>query len=356
MKPSVKRILISLLLSFASLNIFAQEKTLAYYNTHESEILPDAQDTFKKGEYERTIELCKWYFIIFGDNKANSLREKSERCDQLSKEMNDLRADGKLQEAKLKASAILSINPNDTRAKAISLIEIPVSPVRDTIAIKPPAEPIDTIISISHEEIITDSVESQKTDPVKEQIEEAPITPVQADHEQQSIIDNQTYPPHTRVVIKAGASILDLKQVSQSIAPGCEIGLYDIGGSPFGGEIGAYLCSGLQESSASLFGVDASLVYRVADKIYPKLGLGFFSCKPSGNNASSTSGMCAGVGVTFLLGGHFCLEIGAKYYPEIRALSSETVTTSQGVSYEFPSVIQITNSGIAPFVSVGWSF
>ena len=70
-------ILLFVLLSSVS---FAQEKTQSYYNTHESEILPDAKAAFQRGEYERTIELCKWHYIILGDHKADNLRQQAEKC------------------------------------------------------------------------------------------------------------------------------------------------------------------------------------------------------------------------------------------------------------------------------------
>ena len=54
-----------------------QNKTQAYYNSHEREILPDARAAFKSGDYERTVELCRWYYIIVGDRAADSLRDQA---------------------------------------------------------------------------------------------------------------------------------------------------------------------------------------------------------------------------------------------------------------------------------------
>ena len=178
MRLSVQRVIVSLTLCIVSLGVLAQEKTLQYYNTHESEIMPDAQAAFRKGDYERTIELCRWHYIIFGDNTADILRRKSEQCAQLTKEMNALRANGNLQEAKLKASAILAINPDDAAAKAISMLEIPSSQVPDTAEVKPPVEAVDTVVTVPTEEIRTEEDEDAGTDSIETQIEEIQDTPV----------------------------------------------------------------------------------------------------------------------------------------------------------------------------------
>ncbi len=323
-----------------SLGIFAQEKTLQYYNTHESEILPDARESFRRGDYDRTIELCKWHYIISGNNLAASLREKSERCAQLLDEMNELRAEGNIKEAKEKAQAILSINPDDAFAKEVLKIEESVPPIQDTVVVPPPPEVKDTVVvpppvvkdTVIVPEVIQTADESIPSAASAERLNE----------------------PRTRFVVKGGASILDLKQMSQSVAPGGAIGLYDIGGSPIGVEVGGYFCSGLPTSS--LFGADASIVARIAKGVYPKIGAGYFTCNPSESSKTSTTGLCAIGGLTFVLGQHFCLEIGAKYYPVINLNGTEMVSTSQGVSYEFPSVDQILPGGIAPFVSVGVAF
>jgi len=80
--------LLTLVLCLLPLGLSAQEKTLAYYNSHESEILPDAQAAFRKGDYNRTLELCRWHYIIFGDDSAYALRDRADRCSKLMDEMN----------------------------------------------------------------------------------------------------------------------------------------------------------------------------------------------------------------------------------------------------------------------------
>jgi len=83
--------------------------------------------------------------------------------------------------------------------------------------------------------------------------------------------------------------------------------------------------------------------------------MGFFSCKPTDESAAATLGLSAGAGLTFLIGGHFCIELGAKYYPVVKVAGTETVTTA-GASYEFPVLREIISGGIAPELRVGWAF
>ena len=355
MKRSITLFFVPLLLFLASMSMFAQEKTLQYYNTHESEILPDAQAAFRRGEYERTIELCRWHYIIFGNNTADSLRDKSERCAQLTKEMNDLRSEGNVKDAKMKASAILSLNPDDTAAKETLLIEEPTPPAPDTAVVEPPiVEQIEEIVMPPAEESPIEVIE-ETAEPVQTPIEEIPSVPVVEEPEHALVADVQLE-PHTRFVVKAGASIIDLKQASQTIAPGGSVGAYDLAGSRVGGEIGAYACPGLSASSVSLIGFDAALVIRASKSIYPKLGAGYFSCKTTDENTSTTTGMCAIAGLNLLLGNHLCLEFGAKYFPETFVHGSEVVTATPGARYEFPNAKQILSGGVAPFVSLGWAF
>ena len=348
MKSLIRTLFVALfLVGVSTLSVTAQEKSLMYYDSHENEILPDAQVAFRNGKYDRATQLCEWHSTIVGDGRETSLHEKSKRCAGLIKEMKEQLEAGDIKEAKLKASSLLSLNPNDADAKATLLIEEVVPPVQDTAQVTPPLEIIETPVeeekpqAEANVEEIKETVQPKAEEQTRmaQKIEPEP-TPI--------VVSKKSYNPHTRFVIKAGASVFDLTQLSQTIAPGGAIGLYDLGGSRIGVEIGGYLCPGLSGSSASLFGVDASLVLRAGKVIYPRLGVGFFSCK-------STKELCAGAGLTFLLGGHFCLEIGAKYYPSVKVSDTEIVTTA-GASYEFPSYSGILSGGIVPEIRVGWAF
>lgn len=106
-------------LLFIGVAAFAQDKTQAYYSTHESEILSDAQAAFWEGNYDRTAELCQWYYIIVGDKQADELRRKAEQCAKLTDEMDAYAAERRLDKAKGKAQAILALNPDDKKAQAM---------------------------------------------------------------------------------------------------------------------------------------------------------------------------------------------------------------------------------------------
>ena len=294
-----------------------------------------------------------WHYVIVGDKKADSLRAKAERCLQLSKEMVDYFDAGKRKEARETAQLLLSLNPNDTAALHLleELDKLDVSAPIDTVAeVKPVVK--DTIEKekpLTTENLIEEPIDipvrTMENGTEKEPVAERPLAPA-TPHKSES--------PHTRFVLKAGVSALNLERINETIAPGGSLGIYDIGGSPIGLEFGGHLCSGL--SSGSLFGIDGSLVFRISKSVYPKIDVGYFSFSGKSESGPATHGLCAGGGLTFLLGGHFCLEFGAKYYPEIRTQGVETVSTTPGSTYEFPSEKLILPSGIAPFVSIGWVF
>ena len=106
-------------LLFLGLGAFAQEKTEAYYITHESEILPDAQVAFREGDYDRTVELCRLHFIIVGDNRADALRDKARECAKLTIEMNAFASADQRDLAREKAQAILALNSDDKKAQEL---------------------------------------------------------------------------------------------------------------------------------------------------------------------------------------------------------------------------------------------
>ena len=350
MKAFVSSLCIVILLGTVSWGVFAQEKTLQYYNSHENELLPDARASFQKGDYDRTTELCRWHYIIFGDNlTVNLLREKSDRCAQLSREMNDLKASGNVKDAKQKANDILSINPEDTAAKEVLAIEDPLPSNQDTVVVESPVIADDTVVSAPIKGQVQEVVDEPKQEPIQ-QLSNESFTPSVTKSKK-----SRTYEPHTRFVLKAGASILNLKQFAQTVAPEGSFGLYDIGGLPIGFEAGFYVCSGLCDHAASLRGIEASFVFRESKVFYPKAGIGFFSCKSLEQSDSVTNGISFVAGLTFVVGGHFCLEIGAKYFPQIEIMGSTTVSTSS-VSYEFPAPKEVFSGGIVPMVSIGWAF
>ena len=97
----------------------AQDKNLAYYAEHTEEILLDAKAAFQNSRYDRALELCKWHYVIVGDNKADALREKAKQCAELSEEMRALVLSNQQNVAKEKANAILALNPNDKAAREI---------------------------------------------------------------------------------------------------------------------------------------------------------------------------------------------------------------------------------------------
>lgn len=119
MKTALQIALTVLMLSFIGTIALAQDKSQAYYSTHEKEILPDAQTAFKNGNYEQAEKLCQWHFIMVGDHRADALREKAAQCAKLVIEMKTLASYGNKDAAREKAQAILALNPDDTVAQQL---------------------------------------------------------------------------------------------------------------------------------------------------------------------------------------------------------------------------------------------
>lgn len=119
MKTPIKFALMVLMLSLIGTIALAQDKSQAYYNTHEKEILPDAQAAFQNGNYERAEKLCQWHFIMVGGHRADALREKAVQCAKLAIEMKTLASYGNNGAALEKAQAILALNPDDTVARQL---------------------------------------------------------------------------------------------------------------------------------------------------------------------------------------------------------------------------------------------
>ena len=121
MSVSFHRLGVFLLFVLLSSVLFAQEKTQAYYNSHENEIIPDAQISFNKGDYNRALELCKWHYIIVGNHSADQLQEKAEKCARLIQEALSLHANGQQEAAFEKAQTLLALNPEDQQAMELML-------------------------------------------------------------------------------------------------------------------------------------------------------------------------------------------------------------------------------------------
>lgn len=328
--------------------MYSQDKTQAYYNSHENEILTDARAAFRAGRYERSAELCRWHYIIVGDRSADSLRQLSERCATLASSMDTMKEEGKLAEARAVAEELLAANSEDKAARkfleeldaAASAPPAPTVPAPDTVKVESPVE-----IPIVQEE------EPEPVQIVEPEPEPAPQPEPVKDTEPEPVREPEK-PSANRFVIKGGVTLL--KQEQFTAAPGIDIGFYDIGGAPIGVDAGVSFCKSLSDGKASMFEGDAALVFRAAKGIYPKVGVGFFSCQPS-DGGDATHGLCAGAGISFLLGGHFCVEAGVKYYPKVLISGTQVVSTS-GASYNFPVSVEVLSGGIAPTVKLGWAF
>ena len=164
MKRILNASMVIILVLLCNLAFAQQEKTINYYINHEDEILTDAQVAFQSGEYDRVVELCKWHYVIVGDERAEQLRGTAERCTSLTGEMVELVSQGKNKEAAERAKELLKINPNDEAAQkviqdAVNSLEpvapqVPVAPDRSvTDGKEADTEPEATVQSPSKEPV-----------------------------------------------------------------------------------------------------------------------------------------------------------------------------------------------------------
>jgi tetratricopeptide (TPR) repeat protein len=148
----------------AANGILITDKTKDYYNTHKTEILPDAQSAFKNGDYNRSAELCEWYSIFVGDDKASSLRNKALQCSRLLIEMGTLSDYGLLDGARDKARDILALNPNDPAA--IKVNSTPTTPLQEDKKEKIIAGSVQVTSSPTGAIIWLDENNTKKTTPI----------------------------------------------------------------------------------------------------------------------------------------------------------------------------------------------
>lgn len=384
------------------------------YNSDPGKILPDARECFQKGEYGRTLMICSMHYVVYGDEtrekeEKNTLEAKAKQCYDWSNEMKALLSGGDVAEAKKKAREIIEMNPQDKAALDVLLLSDPVVVPVDTtpvivhvtgVSLSPkilsttegettwltvrvrPSDAADKSVVWSSGEPSIATVDQRgqvkavapgtvaivvkardgnwtdscrvtvkpKPQPVEEPVVEVspdtvavtPVTPVTPEtapvfpSKPQSPLNDQ--PAHTMFVAKAGASYLI--GFSSPVHPCIALGVYDLGGSRFGLEVGGYYMK--------MMGVDASLAVRLSKAFYLRAGAGLFSY-------SGTKGINAVLGFNFLIKRHFCLDIGAGYFPTIQTMGTKTVTTA-GATYEMPVAVTARKAGIVPTIKIGWAF
>lgn len=319
-------VITALLMGFLPQILFAQEKTQSYYNSHENEILPDANISFQRGDYEHAVELCKWHYIIVGNHSADILKNKAERCASLTKEMESLQFAGKTKEARDIAKTILSINPSDSLAKEVSQSpDLPKSEAplltKDipTLISQPPtdiavnAKPEVSLVLPSKEETV--AYDSMKATPVGEKVKQETFKP---ESQKWPYSSNGIVNLHNTFVVKVGISLYNYEEKS-GVYPSISMGLYNIRGSRSGIEMGVDIWDRKNQVFYS-----ASYVFRGSRFFYPKVDLGFITYNGEYEEPF------IGLGSSFFLGKIFCLEIRTIYQP-----AEESFTPSFKVGMAF---------------------
>ena len=118
-----KKIIILLLFVLGSAGVaMGQGKTYWYYSEHTNELLKDATDLFRQGNYDYALQLCNWHYQLLGEGheesgKRNELLEKIQTCKDLVNDIEFYQEWKDAEEVKRAEVALSRVNPDDPRVK-----------------------------------------------------------------------------------------------------------------------------------------------------------------------------------------------------------------------------------------------
>lgn len=118
-------ILLTIVLCAASA-LYGQDKSIWYYRDHKDEILADAQELYKRGDYDRSLILCDWHLQLLGEEhpeypKMDKLRSDIQVCKDLVDDINYYLRGKEIEQAKQAGQALSLVNPDDPRLKALGI-------------------------------------------------------------------------------------------------------------------------------------------------------------------------------------------------------------------------------------------
>ena len=321
------RLFITALLLCFAVALQAQDKSEWYYMDHKDEILKDARKLFQKGDYSRAIELCNLHRDLLGDEHSetpdrDALMILVLKCQKLATDIENFVDDGYMQVAKALAEELRALNPSDERLKPFGLYSAP------------PPEP------------------AQKPEPKPKQ-EPKPAPEEKAFEEVGHSWADEDDPFYA---VRVGCGILGIPSY-YAFAPSLSFGWYNIGYSDLGMELKGYYTKALAKSTVQMIGADLLFALHVAKGVYPKLGIGGFSCTDiSINNGDNTKGLCIPGGCTFLLGRHFTFDIGVSYYPETKVWQQSNEQATKGVYYKYRFPNTVLGYSVSAWMSIGVAF
>lgn len=289
-------ILLFLLLCFP-LYLGAQEKSDWYYIEHKEEILADIKSLFRKGEYDRVLDMCNLHNELLGEDhkeaaEVERLRRDARKCRELTADIKDHLADNDKDGAVVLAESLQEINPYDEMARL-------------------------------------------------------------ADRGVQNVQRN--YDEEMRLAIKGGIGLAGIAQGTTGVLVDVGAGLLNIGDSRIGAEANVFFSPWLASSTVSMFGMDARLVIRATPSVYPNAGIGFFTCRSKEvTEVEATAGPCFPLGVSFVIGDGFIISATLCIFPEVRVWSRNTASAG-GVRYNYLEPFTVAG-GMVPRISVGYAF
>lgn len=339
-----------LLLVFLCLavSLSAQEKGDVYYSGHKEEILGDAESLFKKGDYDRALQLCELHGELLGIDhpeakEVEKLKEIILECQDLALDMESYLEKGKENLARHVAEELRKLNPTDERLKRFVFDPVP-EPVSQNIPEKAP----ETVPEKAPE---TPVAQEQKEEPV---VETRLNDIYQIDDPYPFHRDNKPYDntPAKRIVYKkplfAGGvtgGILGLGGSSQYLSLGGDASFINALGA-FGADIRLYGTKFPNPSRGFFIGADLIPNVMLGDMFLLGIGPSFFMCiDTSLPNSSATFGMSGSLMAGALLGGHYLLELGGSFYPDVKLWNGGELKT-----------IFMMDKSIALWITLGYAF
>lgn len=337
----------------------AQEKTDWYYAEHQDEILGDARELFKKGDYSRALDLCNLHRDLLGDEnpdaeKVDALVDLVLRCQKLATDLENYIDDGYMQAAKAVAEELKALNPYDERLRQFGFAAPKDSGDKSgTVSKKKPDEAVVPVVPKGRDIKEYDDEEDDDSG-LGGKYSGAGM----------AFDDDDDLP---KFVIKLSGGIVGMGRENgpAALQYGAALGLYDMGESPIGAELrfdfGPVSYSSKQGiGTTSFWGLDACGVVRAFKGFYPYVGLGYFRCAvtedKTGSAGGATNGMRVPFGVTILIAKHFAIDLGACVYPSVSVWTEESVKVSSGALYPIKSQRDIFPAGLSPRISLGVAF
>lgn len=316
-----KLFLLLLLLCFPAV-VEAQVKSDAYYDKHRDELLHDAEQLFRSGNYDRALQLCDMHLDLLGTEHTESdrvaeLKDVVIKCQSLAIDIESCLEKGMEGPARSFAELLKEINPSDERLKRFGLYSPFGSKNPKTVKEKPEAK-----------------------DAGRDWGDEG---------DDYWGLDNIRFKRDFRdnlyaVGVSGGA--LGIGGSGQAFVLGATGAFYNLLWDFLGAETRLY-GSNLAYSEGAMMGWDTLLNFHVYDRFFASVGPTWFLCWDCNKESKhrATGGLGGALTASAILGDHIYLQVGFGFYPEVPVWQDST--------FKPKDVLDMSGS---IWITLGWAF